>query len=778
MNVAYLRPKQKLPRNQKDKDWGEKNVLYYKGACQPAVDRAEALRMYKLANGELDEQDYMYVTNPIRTSRPELLGYPAKMKNHDIISPNVNLMMGEKARRFFPPIVYAKNTNYQTMAMEREQQLLIQELQKMFVNELKALGVPVEEEKVIQGGLEAIQKRIKNLPDELSADGQMTLEYILDHADVLRYLRKGFYDYICTAHVFSYRDVYKDKVCYDIVSPLNFYYLKSPHLDFVEDGEACRAEHWMSLTEVYDRFQDLGREGGFTKELEEFLEKYSTGQGTGLRDDYYYGATDRMGMQKDLYRKVFGYLPEERYSHGVRVSHINWRSQCKQGKVTRPNPIGESEIFYVSEDYIPTEGEQIEWEWVDETWEGYSIDDRFFLGIAPIPIQRGEYNRPQKAKMLYNGRAYTSRHTIPTSIVKKGESYQKSVNIIKYRAEETLAKNLDKVVLFPLGLIPKKEGWNEEKLMYYVRAFSFLFYDDTRPNIQQVINGIKDLNLSMTEHILKSYELVRMFKMEWDEVCGFSPQRKAQIGPDAPVGSTQAAISTSNVMSEETFLTYEEFERREYTCLLELGKYAYHEGVQAHFVRLDGTKAFLNLHDPKTFAWADFGIFVKNGARELQKLEMLRSQVQAFAQNGVGPGIVSKVIEGDNFAELHKVLDEVDAQMEARFQQEQQTQMQIQASKERMEQRKEQFEYYDADLKSTTDIQVALIEAGMQIAGDMQKAEASGDKDSYTVQQDNLEKNAVSLLQNATKLKDIASKERIAKNHDKTMLKNKVVGEK
>lgn len=777
MNIAYIRPKQRIPRSEKDEDWRKKCVMYYKGVCQPSVDRAEALKLYRLANGELEESDYLYVTNPLNTTRAELLGYPAKIKNHDIISPNVNLLMGEKARRFFAPIVYARNTNYHSQALEREQQLLVQELQKMFVNEARALGVPLDEEK-IQQGIEGIAQKIKNLPDELSADGQMALEYIMDQSDVVRYMRKGFYDYICQAMIFTYRDVFKDKIFYDIISPIHFYYLASPHIDFIEDAEACKAVHFMSMNEVYDRFQDLGKDGGFTEELEQFLERYSSGQSSGLRDEYYYSATDAIAQQNQLYRNIFGYLPEERFSHGVEVVHVNWRSQCKLGKVTTQDIFGNVDTFEVSEDYKVSDGETIVWEWVDEIWEGYCIGDLYYVGIQPIPIQRGEVDRPAKAKLLYNGRRYPARHTMPTSIVKKGESYQKSVNIIKYRAEESLAKNLDKLVLFPLGLIPKKEGWTEEKLMYYVRAFSFLFFDDSRPNAHNMVNAIKDLNLSMADHILKSYELVRTFKMEWDEVCGFSPQRKAQISPDAPVGTTQAAMQASSVMSEELFLSYEELERRDYTCMLDLSKYAFSNGIQAHFVKLDGTKAFLNLHNPDRFAWSDFGIFVKNGSRELQKLEMLRAQTQAFAQNAVMPGAIVKVIESDNFAELHKVMDEVDAKLEQRLQQEQQLQMNLQASKERMQTDKNDFLYYDADLKSQTDIQVALIEEGMQIATALGKATSTGDKAGVVQQQDLLEKNAMSLLTNATKLKEIASKERMNKDNNKTKLANPVSGEK
>lgn len=777
MNYTAARPKQKIPRSQKDQAWIEQSGKYYKGACAPAIDRAEALKMYRLANGELDEDEYLYVTNPINTARPELMGYPAKMRNSDIISPNVNLMLGEKIKRFFIPGVYASNTDYQSKQLEQEQQLLVQEMQKMFIEELRAMGHQLDPEQV-KASLEDMAQKVKNLPDELSNDGQLALEYIIDYNDIVRFFRKGFYDYICTAMVFSYRDVTKSKTVYDIISPLNFFYIKTPQFDFVEDGEACKAIIIMSLNQLYDTFQDLKDKGGFTKEFEDFIDRDSNSStSAGFRNDYYQGISDVMPSH-ELHRKVFGYLPEERFSHGQTVEHIVWRSQAKVGQVIAKDIFGNEEKFEVSEDYKVTDKEEVEWEWVDEIWEVYCVNDKYYLGGQPIPIQKGEFGRPHRPKLTYNGRMYPSRHTTPQSFVKKGEAYQKAVNIIKYRAEETLAKNLDKIVLFPLGLIPKKEGWNIEKMLYYVRAFSFLFFDDSNPHTAQLVSALKDLNLSMADHIFKSYEMVQAIKTEWDQICGFNPQRKAEISASAGKGVTEIAQQSSATMSEELYLSYEEFERREYACLLELSKYAFSDGVQAHFIRLDGTKAFLNIHDPSSFVYSDFGIFVKNGSDELNKLQQVKSLVLPFIQNGTLPGAATRVIESNNFAAIHKIMDEADAKSEQRFQQEQQNNQSIQQSKEKIASDILAYDYYSTDLKSATDIQVASITQGMEIADGLKKAVETGDTEGVAIQQQYLRENGIKLLENATKIKDIESKERMNKDNNITALKNKVSGEK
>lgn len=778
-NSGAVRPKQRIPKSEKTAEWAEQCGRYYRDACKPAIEEAEAMKNYRLANGELDDREYLHVTNPINTSKWELMGYPAKLKNYDIISPNVNLLMGEKANRRFPPIVYAKNYNHSIQQGELKKKLLIENLQQQFINNSKAMGVPLEQETIVNT-FDMINRRVSNLPDEMAQQGQDALEFIIDYNDLPRNFRKGYYDWICQGMVYSYRDVIKDRTYYEIVSPIHLSYLCGPHHDFIENGEAQRVRHKLSVNEIYDRFQ-TDKEFKKNKALQDYLEQYgdSSSGGRTRSSGYDYALSDQYSTS-NLWSNVFGYRPEEEYSDGIEVEHILWRSSTKIGKVPVADIFGNEDFIYVDEDFKTNEDIDIEWEWVDEIWETYCINDMHFVCSRPIPIQRGEYNRPQKAKLLYNGRNFFSRHTRPTSIVRKGESYQKSVNIVKYKAEESLLKSLDKIILFPLGLIPKKEGWTEDKLMYYTRAMSFLFFDDTRPNAAAMVSSMKEINMSMGEHILRSFELVASIKQEYDDVCGINRQRKGNINSSDGKATTEAALNSTYTMSEEMFLEFEEFERTEYTCLMDMSRFAFSDGIYAQFVRTDGQKAMLNIQDPSSYCATDFGVFVRNGSQELQNLNIMKAQVQPFIQNGGSASGVAKLLEANNFSAIHKITEEMDAQLEARAQQEQQMQKEQMASAERIQQGMMDFKYYDAQLKSATELQVALIEEGMQISDKLAALTSGGTAsgEEFGQLQMSLEKNTIELMKNATNIKKIAADERMNKEDNKTALKNKTAGEK
>lgn len=770
-----LRPKQKLPKSKKDKEWGNSSARWYRDACRNAIDPIECLRLYRMANGDIDIAEYSFVTNPLNTDNPLLKGYPARMRNYDIITPNLNTIMADKKARMFLPIVIAKNSQFEEIKQDKYLARLKQEMQIEFINEIIKLGIPFGEEQ--QSRLDQLFEEIKSIPDLLSKLGSDTIDYMDSTYEISRKLRKGFYDFLVTAMVFTYKDINKDKYYYQTLSPMYCGYLASNNIDFVEDGEAFRATYYMTINEIYDRFQDME---GF-KEVEDYLESQSDSYGTEIGGNRatspFYATTDAIQQQHLLFSRLGLNSGPKEFEQGIRVDHVTWRSYEEVGKVPFQNEFGEIEMIEVDTSYKPW-SEVIDKRWEEQIYECYIIDDRFFLGMGEIPFYRGS-----NAKHPYNGRNYHGRHVTPQSIVKKGEPFQKTVNIVRYNVERILSKNMDKILPFPLSMIPNKEDWDEKTVIYYAQALSVLFFDDTKVNLN-ALQAMRGIDMGLSKYIIESYTIIQQTKQEWDDISGISPQRKANIDTNAGKGITQLAIQRSLSISEELFTQYEEFEEREYTGALELSKYLFYDGIKEHFVRSTGEKAFLNIFDPDTFVNTDFKVFVKNSSRELQKLDELKANAQAFAQNQAVPSLVAKIIDSDNYQELMDYMTKMERDLERR--QTEQAQLERE-SVERVEQLKSEdvnreldFKYYKVDADNRNDIEVALIRDTEAIVAQEVQAGATDNNtatNSTSERMQQVQDNLLKLMELKVKEKDIESKERIAKEKNETALKNKVVGE-
>lgn len=776
--VHLLKPKQRLPFSKKNKEWRIDSYNFFTSQCGRAIDPARAYKLYRMANGELDELEYNFVTNPLNTTRLELRGYPAKIRNYDIISPVVNMFMGEKRERDFPPIVFARNSDIDSVRKLVEIQLVNKELQNIFYNELVKYQVIESEEQGLMG-FDEIRKRVDNIPDQMAEDGQNAIDNIIYKNEVDRLFIEGFYHWICVARVFTYKDILNDDLFYSLVSPLYFRFFSKEDTEFVEDMEAGSQVKYMTSNEIYDGFSDLTEEEGWTKELEDYLDSFYTDTTaiTGATQREFQSYSDNPSPVVELFRSVFGDLGEYNDRAGVEVIHTTWRSAVKYYELEIENIFGETIIVEVDENYIPAKGDKITEKWRDQIWEGTKIADRFYLAIRPLPVSI--YNK-DKAKLPYNGRLWRTRHSDPQSPMEKMEPYQKNYNITKYRMEHTLGKNLDAAIVIPMGLIPDKEGWDEFTVLYYLQALGVLFIDETRKNSNAALQALKSVDMSLWKYVVQGHELLAAIKREMYETLGVSPERLAQIDPNVGKGVQQESIVRSSIISSEMFSQYEEFEKREYEGFMQLSKYIHSDGTQETFYRSDGQKALLNIYDPERYVNTDFGVYVKNSSKEKRKLDQLKSFGQAFAQNQAKPSTVAKLIHSDNYTEIMKELDRMEeelnmAQQQAAMQ-EQEHEMNIAEMEAQDKQLDRDLKRYEIDTEAKTKLEEALIRSGsspQEFRTEVRDIARNLEVSSLEAQ-DRIDKRQG----DAEKMEIEKEKLKVQRETNQTALKNKVPGEK
>src|SRR6185312_717399 len=124
----------------------------------------------------------------------------------------------------------------------------------------------------------------------------------------------------------------------------------------------------------------------------------------------------------------------------------------------------------------------IEEYWVNEKWEGYVVDnDKFYFGVQPIPIQRNGINN-KSCKNLINGRIRRMGDRKALSVVELLMPFQHLYNFGHYKLNNILAKNKEKLLLMPIGMIPDKNGWDMYTSMYHADANGILWFDETKEN--------------------------------------------------------------------------------------------------------------------------------------------------------------------------------------------------------------------------------------------------------------------------------------------------------
>lgn len=680
-------PRQKVLFKKKNKEWREQCVKgFINKASFGTSDKSELKKLYDAYNGNMIESDYNYVVNPYNSDKSSKRNFPARLRSYNIIRPVVDLLMGEKAVRPATFQVIVENADAESRFMEQYNEAMMQYMQQEYINELNKQGVETGQESVDQGNPQQMQENfIANYKDQRAIAGQEALSYVKQKLELDEKFQKGFFDWLVTGQVFTYKGICMNEPEYEVVSPLDIDYEKSPDNTFVEDSDWVARRSIMSLNDVVDKFYDLLSEKNLDK-LESHTAKHREGiSGVTM-------ARSIMGLNGTGSDQVMS-------DRMIEVIHVTWKSFQKIGILTYIDESGMEQMMEVGDTYKADEGESIEWFWVNEVWEGYQIDGDIYVGIRPLEVQRNQMMNLSSCKLPYNGRIYSNRYSENVSIVSMGLPYQILYNVFHYRLELSIAKNKDKIALVEMNMIPKRHGWDEEKFMYYADAMGYMFIDSTAEgkNRERVtFNQFQVLDMSLGQYIAAQFQLLQAIKQEWEDLVGITRQRKGNINSSDSVGTTERAVAQSSTITEELFRRFEKVEERDMLGLLDVTKVAWKEGKKANYITSDGYHAMLSI-DPINYSESEFGVFVRNNSEERNKLQLMRELAMSFAQNGASMGTIAEILDADNFSKIKSLVNKVEQKQQEMQQQAQQAEQQAQQMQMQMEQEAKQVEMMEKE---------------------------------------------------------------------------------
>lgn len=733
-------PQQQLPASKKDKAWKHANIDFFisEGSFNSS-DNTNIQKLYEAYNGQIDSGEYNYVTDPY--GRKNIPGakpwnYPAKIRNFNILKPVVDLLMGEKSKRYMNFQVVARNSDVVSRQEQAISDGLKKNLEQIFINELNKLGVPTGVESTEAPSPPDVAKNISdNYLDERAIMGQEAIDYIKDYNEIPEHHQTCFFDWLVAGRCYTYKSVQAEEVLYETVSPKELAHDTSVGLEFVEDGSWAVRRKLMSVSAFIDRFYDVLKPN-VLKELDGSEVRNSSG---------FFQFTDPTS-------KVTG----SNMGRMIEVYHVQWKTLTKRGELTYIDEVGQLQKMWVDEDYKVDEasGESIKWYWLNEVMEGYKAD-KHYIGIGPVEIQRNEINNKSKCKLSYNGRLYANRHADNISVLMLGYQYQLLYNIYHYRFELTMAKSKDKIILMEYNAIPKKHGWDEDKFMYHADAMGFMFVDTVKDGKNSIggFNQFQVLDASLGQYAAATMDVLRGLKQEWEELVGFNAPRKGQTQASDGLGKTQQSIFQSSVITEELFRRFEKFQEREYQGCLDVSKYAWRTGKKSTYITSDQRQLLLDI-DPVAYQEAEYGIRAMNSGDENDKLNQLKQFAQAFAQNGSQPSTVAEILNANSFAKVKVLMKKAEAEQQRIQQEQQQAEQQSQAAMQQAQAEAQQAQQEWVSSDKALDRQNEYNMTALEVEAKLTIASGMGTPEDQTVELETLNLKRESIMAEIQKTRD------------------------
>lgn len=686
-------PKQRVPLSQKDEKWKKDCVDAFINLSKFGISerRAYLRSLYDYYNGVIDEEDYNYVLKPYGKTRKN---FPTKLRNYPIIKPIIDLLLGEKSKRPLEYTVTVQNADAISQKEEQLQNLLLNNIRTQFLNELIKQGQVEGEQQDIPLPKQIQEEFNRSYVDSRAIRGQYALNYIMNQQEIYDKFQKQFFHFLIAGECYSHKGVRRNEPFYEVINPLDVDFDKDPDIDFVEDGDWAIIRKFSHASTIIDAY------GEFLTP-EQILELESPTHTSA--EAYLLYRAEASGADDNIYRNRL-----------IEVVTVYWKSRKRIGFLNYIDPnTGTQEVKEVDETFkLPKEmkeqmGASIEWEWVNEVWEGVRIDRRFYIKMNPLAIQRTSLDNPSICKLPINGRKYSDINSQAISLVSLGIPYQLNYNIYKYRMELAIARSKDIVAQFDINMIPK--NWDMDKFMYYVEGTGIAWVDYNKEGIQLSPQHQSVLDMSI-KTISQYLTLLESIMVEWEKLSGVNRQRQGSVGMYEGKGTSQQAIVQSSHITEDIFRKFSNFEQRELQGLIDYSKVAWINGKKGMFVMPDNTLAELDV-DGLGHLESEYGIFISDAGKDVEKLQAIRGFAQAAVQNGLPMSAAISIFESDSFPQIkdkirqaEKAQEELQkAQQEA---QAQQTQQQLQVQQAQIE-----SQQLDKEKDRQLQIELALIAA-------------------------------------------------------------------
>ncbi len=640
-------PIQKLADSSKNKQWRESSVNYYvnfryTNGSNLRSDRNRKIINYDLYNGIINPADMVNICNPIGIASGT---FDSTFLHLDKISQPLHLLLDDESEMPDNSLVYSEAPEDLNRKQVQLKDKIVKLLQEQLMAEIDPSTIDPNNPPPTP---EQVLKAERYSPsDMIESKANRILKILKKRLNTKWYFNQGFKDALIVGEEIYWTGIQNGEPILRKCNPLNITVVLDDSDVFLDDALAVIEERLLTVPSILDEFGDqldsktidklvVYSQGTFGSTLTAggFAPQFSSDLGNGVQSDraFMSGVTPSNS-----------YMGNNVNNYAVRVTRVEWMSMKQVGTLSYTDvETGEfveklvDEIFFpVFKDFLTLYPDaQLEKFWINEAWEGTKIGQDIYLDIQPKRNQRRRMDNPYYCKLGYSGFIYEATNSKSVSLIDRIKPYQYLYDAISYKVQNIFASDMGKIFLMDLAQIPRSEGIDIEKWMYYLKEMKIGFINSfeegrklSATGKMPTFNQFQAVDMSLANSVQMYINYLQYIEQQIYSVSGVNPQRLGAIKQDEAVTNVQQATAQSAKITGYLFDAHNEVKRRVYTSLIEVAKLAWRNGKVMQYVNDDLGMDILQLEEFE-FENSEFSVFVSN----LRKDEQIKAKLDQLAQ--------------------------------------------------------------------------------------------------------------------------------------------------
>jgi len=677
-------PRQNIPESKKDEEWHSNTVDAIVAQSRQNTRYLSARKNdhenYLIVNGDFDSKQFEYVTDMYGITAP------ARLVNYPIILPKLDLLAGELISQPLQYTVNVVNRNAIRRKNEKRTQIAAEVVLKPIRREIeKVIGMPIPDEDLGEEIPEDVEAYTKmNFRDHVEEMVYTGLTYCTQKWDMDQIFKRGFYDLGITGKEF-YRIFVKNGDPYvERCDPRSMLYDVDSDKENIKDSKYAGVENWYTVNEILDTYNlYLNKE-----QIEEIEELESM-------DSAWY---QEQNSQYDNYTHAEG------ESMKVRVVDVQWRSFRPVKYKVSPNKYDESIDYHkrVKDDYKAKKGEKIVTKVTNDVRQAVKIGHSILIKWGRKPNQVRYEENYSNTSLDFFGAIRNNFNGQTLSVVDSLKNIQILYNIVMYQIELALARSGSKAIVYDVSQKPKNVPL--EDVMYHAKNSGLILINSRQEGMSN-FNQFQSIDFTLSQSVSQMTNLKIMLEDTADKLTGISAARAGVTKSGDLVGVTERNVMQSTLITAPLFDLHYQVVGEVLQGLCALMKPAW--GMEGRMANVFGDMGMQTFKIDKSIALDEYGIFVENSGREVQRKQSMLALMDRYASSGnLDPMAAIKAVNADNATEIESILvSGLEAVQAASLQMEQQ-QMALQEQTNQINQEKTSVTVKVAQIKAEADIEV------------------------------------------------------------------------
>lgn len=686
-------PRQNIPESQKDEAWHRDCVDYFLQQQQTEVyvsNKTKDYENYLIASGEFNKDQFKYITDMYGMTAP------ARLVNYPLMQNKLDLLAGELITQ---PLQYTVNVINRNAIRRKTEELIaiaaetILKPERRKIEEVTKTPIPDEDlGEEIPKDVESFMKM--NYRTNVEKQVSVGLKYLIDRWDLKSTFKRGFYDLEITNKEF-YRVYVKNKVPYaERIDPRQMIYDQDGDKESLQDSLYAGVDNWYTVNEIMDRFDLTSKE---VDKLEELANQKSQWYNDHNANNSYISPDGSNGLR-------------------IRVVDMQWKSIKMINYKVSPNKFDPESDYLkmLPDDYKPKAGEKIVKRAITEIRQCIKIGHEMVIQYGAKPNQIRYEENYANTKLDFYGVIRNNFSGTTLSVVDALKNIQLLYNIVMFHIDSALARSGGKAIVYDVSQKPKNVPMSD--VMYHAKNSGLIMINSKQEGGQlSTFNQWKDIDFTLSNSVSQMINLKMMLEETADKITGITASRAGVNKTSDAVGVNERSVMQSTLITAPLFDIHFKVVSDVLQGLANLMKMCW--GEDGYMVNVFGDMGYEIFNIDKAISYDEYGIFVKNSSKELERKQTMMSLISNFSSTGsLDPIATIKAVNGETASELEEILTSGLASVKASQVDLEERKIAAQEQANQIEAQKIQVPLEVAKIKADADLKVAKLDSDTKLA--------------------------------------------------------------